>query len=216
MPEAGTVGQMPNLEREHDTGVEYLASPPSEEVPSGVSVSESTGMFLFPGSAESRCKLDHALCMAQQARCLVPISLKLVAVDRCDGSEFNVAEQMVFDHFVNAINSGSVDFMLCAPPDSSSWVSSSRDVTGSGRYGRPGIQPVHKEQVRVGTLLALRGATACAAAQKRGVPWIVEQLQPQAGESAFFGLDGWIDLLRTPGRQSFSTSPIACTRRSPA
>ena len=44
---AGAVGQVPSLEREHDTGVEYLASPRSEEVPNGVSVSEIVGMFLF-------------------------------------------------------------------------------------------------------------------------------------------------------------------------
>ena len=57
----------------------------------------------------------------------------------------------------------------------------------------------------MGTLLALRGATPCAAAQERGIPWIVEQFQPRAGERAFFDLDVWIDLLRTPGLQSFST-----------
>ena len=38
VPEADAVGQVPSLEREHDAGVEYLASPPSEEVPSGVNV----------------------------------------------------------------------------------------------------------------------------------------------------------------------------------
>ena len=54
-------------------------------------------------------------------------------------------------------------------------------------------------------LLALRGATACAAAHKRGNPWIVEQLQHWASELAFFSLDKWIDLLRAPGVQSFST-----------
>ena len=77
-------------------------------------------------------------------------------------------------------NSGSVDFLFCAPPGSSSWVSSFRDVIGRRRHGRPAMQPAHKEQVRMGTLLALRGATACVAAQERGIPWIVEQFQPQA------------------------------------
>ena len=74
-------------------------APPSEEVPNGGSVSEITGMFLFAGSTESRCKLDHVLCMAQHARSLVSISLKVIAVDWCDGPEFNVAEQMVLDRF---------------------------------------------------------------------------------------------------------------------
>ena len=81
--------------------------------------------------------------------------------------------------------------------------SSSRDITGRGRYGRLGIQPVDKEQVRVGTLLALRGAAACTAAQSQGIPWIVEQLQPQASEPAFFGLDEWIDLVASAGSTVF-------------
>ena len=169
-----------------------------------MSVSEITGLFLFAGSAESRCKLDRALCTAQQAHSSILISLKLIKEDWCDGSESNLAEQMVFDHFVDSINSGSVNFLMCAPPGSSSWVSSFRDIIGRGRYSRPEIQPVHKEQVGMGTLLALHGTTACAAAQKRGTPRIVEQFQPRAGEPAFFDLDERIGLCRTPGVQSSS------------
>ena len=113
--------------------------------------------------------------------------------------EFNLAEQVVFHRFVDSINSGSVDFLLCAPLGSSSWVSSFRDVTGRGRCGRIGIQ-----QVRMGTLLALRGATACAAAQERGIPWIVEQFQPRAGELAFFGFRRVDRSFANAGVQSFS------------
>ena len=79
----------------------------------------------------------------------------------------------------------------------------------AGTVAREFIQPVLKEQVPVGTLLALRGATACAAAQKRGVPWIVEQSQLRAGKPGFFGLDDWTDILRMPGVQSFSTCHVA-------
>ena len=57
-------GHVPSLEREHDVGVEFQASVPPEEAPSGVNVSEITNLFLFAGSAESRCKLDRALCSA--------------------------------------------------------------------------------------------------------------------------------------------------------
>ena len=87
----------------------------------------------------------------------------------------------------------------------------------AGTVAREFIQPVLKEQVPVGTLLALRGATACAAAQKSGVPWIVEQSQLRAGEPGFFGLDDWTDNLRmSGGTVIFHLSPIASTCRSPA
>ena len=101
----------------------------------------------------------------------------------------NIAEQLVFGRTVEAISSESVDLLQCSPPSSSSWVSCSRDVPGSGPYGCPGIQPAHKEQVGVGTLLALRGAAACTAAQSQSItPWIVEQPQHQASDPAFLGL----------------------------
>ena len=53
-------------------------------------------------------------------------------VDWSDGIEFNVAEQMVLDRFVDATDSNPAEFLLRAPPSSSGW------------YVRPGIQPIHK------------------------------------------------------------------------
>ena len=96
----------------------------------------------------------------------------------------------------------------CARPlGSSSWVSSSRDVMGSGRYDSPGIQPVHK-QVRMGILLALRGATACAAAQKRGTHGL--------WNSSNLGQANWRSSVLTSGsifceRRGYSHFPLVTT-----
>ena len=116
--EAGAVG----LGREHDTDVVRPADPPREEVlrsdhRSNKGTFEVTGMFPFAGTVESRSKLDQALRMADRARC---VRMHLVAVGWSDDTECNVAEQMVFHRIVEAIGSGSVDFLLCASPSSSS------------------------------------------------------------------------------------------------
>ena len=57
--------------------------------------------------------------MAKQARSLISISVNLMAVvDWFGRTKCNIAEQMVFDRLVEAIDPGSADFLLCAPPSS--------------------------------------------------------------------------------------------------
>ena len=125
---------------------------------------------------------------------------------------------MVFDRFVDSINSGSVDFLLCAPPGSSCWVSSFRDVIWRGRYGRPGIQPAHKEQVRIGTLLrAPWGHCVCCRTETRHL--MDCGTIPTAGRRTgvfFFFRRVDRSFANAGSGVIFCFSPLAPTRGSPA
>ena len=73
---------------------------------------------------------------------------------------------MVFERFMEAIDSVSADFLLCAPPSSSTC------------YGQSGIQPIRLHSV----------ARRHALRHKAKVSGIVEQFEFQAGEPTFLSL----------------------------
>ena len=87
---------------------------------------------------------------------------------------------MVFDRLVEAIDSGSADFLLWAPSSSSCYV-------------RPGIQPIQKDQVRSG-LFALRGVLH-ALRHKAKLYLGLEQFAPRAGVPAFLGFGNFVPLI---------------------
>lgn len=71
-----------------------------------------------------------------------------------------------------------------------------RTPTGNGRYGCKGLTIDEKEQVKVGTLLALRAHEVAQHAQQRDKPWILEQPHWRTDQTSMFTLDEFQSLLQ--------------------
>ena len=56
------------------------------------------------------------------------------------------------------------------------------------------LKPGQKDEVRLGTLWAIRSRDACRAAHSKGVPWINENPPEVENGVSPFGLDEWIEL----------------------
>ncbi len=70
-----------------------------------------------------------------------------------------------------------------------------RGTSGADMYGLPGLSLKDKEKVRVGTILALRGAALAKECLAKDIPWLAETPQFKEGEPSLLRLPEWADII---------------------
>lgn len=107
---------------------------------------------------------------------------EVVFADICNGGEFDLSEQSVFEEHMGLLESGYYAAVVASPPCSTYSIARKRPCgppqlrgpNGSDVYGFAWLQPDDKERVRLGTLLALRALAFVRAAAQKQLPHLLE------------------------------------------
>ena len=130
---------------------------------------------------------------AKRAGAAIGLNVSAVMCDLVNGTD--LADELVWERILGELTSESgFDASLWSPPCSTFSVARRlpggppvlRGHLGSDLYGLPGLKPEHKEQVRMGTLLAKRTAQGIEAQRRSGRPWILESPAPRPDCASIF------------------------------
>ena len=131
-----------------------------------------------------------------------------------DDPNMDLLDEAVADMYIAEVRSKKFDAALMSMPCST--FSSGRTDDGgppplrgtSPReiYGLPGLSLKDKEKVRIGTILALRGAALAKECIVQGVPWLAETPKFREGSPSLLRLPEWMDIC---GRQDVNKKCIS-------
>lgn len=130
------------------------------------------------------------------------LGAKVVVIDRERGPEHDLCDQGVWDKILEDLEAEVYDGVSSAAPCAT--FSGARKYDGGPRplrgesppeiFGFPWLTPKELEEVKVGTLLAHRGAEACRKAYDQGKPFWFETPAAQDGKPSVFKLPRLISL----------------------
>ena len=121
------------------------------------------------------------------------------ALDLERSEAHDLADDTRWDSVVHDLKNRKFDAVLMSPPCSTFSAARSapggppplRAPDGEHLYGLPRLSPSQQEQVKMGTLLALRGAEAARLCNELGLPWIAETPRMRVNHPSVFKLGEW-------------------------
>ena len=147
-------------------------------------------LFGFSGPAGRHDGFD---VWARRAGALLGLNVKVDMCDILNGTD--LADELTWQSILADLSAPhGYQASLWSPPCSTFSVARRlpggppvlRGHRGPELYGLPHLKPEHMEQVRIGTLLAKRGAQGIAAQSRAGRPWILESPTPQGDCASIF------------------------------
>lgn len=171
---------------------------------------EAQILYAFSGP---QGRADGFEVWARRAGAAKRLNVKVNMLDLVNGKD--LADEITWQGVLKSLEEDKVHASLWSPPCSTFSVVRTlpggppvlRGPTGVELYGLKHLKPEHKEQARIGTLLALRAAEGIQVQRLAGRPWLLESPSPVQGCASIFALPEVID---AGGRDAISTDFVQC------
>ena len=167
-------------------------------------------LYAFSGPSG---RADGFEAWARRAGASRQLHVKVIMCDLISG--IDLADELAWQGIYDKLTNDEFHASLWSPPCSTFSVVRHlpggppvlRGPAGPDLYGLPRLKPKHKEQVRMGTLLAIRAARGIEAQRRGGRPWILESPSPAHDCASIFSLP---EIISAGGAEATSTDFVQC------